>query len=345
MFFRRFILTSIATASVAVVVVSFTGVANFGSLSIPFVEPKVRHSLTGIEGDDAPVLVVKIDDTTYAHPQVGLRSADVIYIEQVEGGLSRLAAVFSSTIPDVVGPVRSARISDLELLAQYGRVGFAFSGAQKKLLPEIASANLIDVSANRFGPTFYSNAIDRNAPYAMMLKAPELIKESESRGNVFEKSRPIGWSFGDEPEGLIPIKSARVTWPAASYDVEWSEGEERWLLSHNGSPNLDNTGYQLGSPTFVVQLVAITNSEYRDKVGGITPFSATVGSGDCFLLRGGGYLPCRWSRPDPLSGTTFTDRTGAPINFAPGQIWIALTAAKPEFALAQSEDATSQASK
>jgi hypothetical protein len=64
-------------------------------------------------------LAVKIYDTAQAHPQAGLEDADIVYIEQVEGGLTRLAAIFSSTIPKVVGPVRSARISDIEILEQY----------------------------------------------------------------------------------------------------------------------------------------------------------------------------------------------------------------------------------
>jgi len=128
------------------------------------------NSLTGLPGKDGPILVVKIDDTSLAHPQVGLKIADVVYVEQVEGGLTRLAAVFSSTVPDVIGPVRSARISDIELFSQYGKIAFAFSGAQRKFLPVIASANLVDVGAMRFGPTYYANDANRISPYAMMLQ-------------------------------------------------------------------------------------------------------------------------------------------------------------------------------
>ena len=96
------------------------------------------NSISGRVGTDGPVLVVKVDDTTQAHPQIGLDKADLVYIEEVEGGLTRLAAVFSSEIPAQVGPVRSARISDIDLLSQYGHVAFAYSGAQSKMLPVIA---------------------------------------------------------------------------------------------------------------------------------------------------------------------------------------------------------------
>src|SRR4051794_7778966 len=87
--------------------------------------PATGHPFTGRPGvRNGPVLVVKIDNTRSAKPQRGLRSADIVYVEQVEGGLSRVMAVFSSTLPPQVGPVRSARISDLHILPQFGRPAF-----------------------------------------------------------------------------------------------------------------------------------------------------------------------------------------------------------------------------
>jgi hypothetical protein len=338
MFFKRFL----GAASVAVIGLAIYSLLPSRSLQFPFIDSGPVSSLTGIPGEDGPVLVVKLDDTTYAHPQVGLRSADVVYIEQVEGGLTRLAAVFSSKIPAQIGPVRSARISDLELLSQYGKVGFAYSGAQRLLLPEIAKANLFDVGANKFGPKFYSNDPARIAPYAMMLKASDLVSEATARGMQFASASPMGWSFGDAAPSLKKIKSAHVSWPASSYDVTWSNAESRWLLTHNGSQDVDDTGYVLGPSTFIVQIVSITDSIYHDKVGGVTPFSATVGEGDCYLLRDGGYIPCTWSRSAPESGTTFYDLDGSEIPFARGQIWFALTAKVPVFT---PQDATTSATK
>ena len=345
MSFKRLLITSIALLSLATVVVALLALIPGAKISLPFIKDVAVNSLTGLEGNDGPVLVVKIDDTTYAHPQVGLKGADLVYIEQVEGGLTRLAAVFSSKIPALVGPVRSARISDIELLAQYGKVGFAYSGAQRLLLPVIASANLYDVGANKFGPQFYYNDPARIAPYAMMLRAPELLVEAKTRGISPATSANMGWNFGDPAENLIAIKSAHISWPASSYDVKWSEKEERWLLDHNGKLNVDSTGYVLGPKTFIIQMVSISDSIYKDKVGGVTPFSATVGSGTCYLLRNGGYLPCLWNRPSEDSGTAFTDPSGEELTFEAGQIWFALTAKEPVFTRAGVQDATNTGSK
>lgn len=345
MFFKKFILWLLALASSAVVFIAAVSFISGEPLAIPFVKEGPTSSLTGLAGKDGPVVVVKIDDTTLAHPQVGLQSADVIYIEQVEGGLTRLAAVFSSKYPDLVGPVRSARISDIELMAQYGKVAFAYSGAQSKFRPVIEAANLFDIGANKYGPQFYFNDPERIAPYAMMVRLPELLTEAKSRGVTPVIAKNMGWNFGDAPEGLIRIEKAHVSWPASSYDANWSEKDDRWLLNHNGELNTDSTGFVLGAKTFVIQMVSITDSIYKDKVGGITPFSATVGEGACYLLRNGGYIPCRWSRPTEADGTRFTLLTGEEVTFERGQIWFALTSKEPVFSRVQSQDATSSASK
>ena len=116
MSFKRLFIALVALTTTCLLVFAFLQYSSTGKVGAFSIKEVEVNSLTGLPGSDGPVLAVKIDDTSYAHPQVGLRSADVIYIEQVEGGLTRLAALFSSNIPEKIGPIRSARISDLELL-------------------------------------------------------------------------------------------------------------------------------------------------------------------------------------------------------------------------------------
>ena len=345
MYFKRLFAVLVAMISVFVVIASMSEKISLPDLKLPLVDSGPKSPLTGLTADKGPVLVVKIDDTTFAHPQVGLRDADVVYIEQVEGGLTRLAAVFSSKIPNQIGPVRSARISDLELFAQYGKIGFAYSGAQRKLLPEIAAANLFDVGANRYGAKFYKNDPLRQSPYAMMLSAPELLAEASSRGAAIAHAKEMGWKFGDASPLAEKIDRIDISWPAGRYGATWSDKDNRWLLEHNGSADTDETGYQLGPENILVQMVSITDSIYKDKVGGVTPFSATVGSGNCFLLRDGSSLACKWSRTDSESGTTFTDINGKEIYFTPGQIWFALASKPPVISAQVVQDATKTMSK
>jgi len=291
----------------------------------------VTNVLSGREGANGPVLVVKIDDTTQAHPQIGLEDADIVYIEQVEGGLTRLAAVFSSVIPQRIGPVRSARISDIEIMSQFGRVAFAYSGAQRKLLPVIASANLQDLGAQRQSPTIFTTDPNRVQPYAMVLRADLLMQKVKDDAYQVDSAKSVGFKFGPLQEGGTETSKAVMHWPAATYSANWSVEENRWMLSHNNSVNLADSGIVLGPTTLVIQMVSITPSEYNDKVGGVTPFSQTVGTGKAYVLRDGQRFVTTWSRATADDGTTFSFADGTVMNFDPGQIWIALTDKEPDF--------------
>jgi len=331
MFFKKIAQLTLAALSIGVIVLAIFNPNNPILSKLTFLEDSPSNSISGLPGGDGPVLVVKIDDTRQAHPQIGLEDADIIYIEQVEGGLTRLAAIFSSSIPTHIGPVRSARISDIELLEQYGNVAFAYSGAQKKMRPVIEAANLEDLGAQRQSSTIYTTDPNRIQPYAMVLRADLLMQQVAEKILPIAVSKNMGWEFGDAPEGGIEIKSAHLSWPASSYDAHWSQEEERWLLDHSGEPNIAASGKRLGPVTLVIQLVSITDSIYKDKVGGVTPFSATVGEGRGYILRDGKAFEAIWSRENASSGTTWRTPNGEEIAFADGQIWVALTDKEPVF--------------
>jgi hypothetical protein len=334
MSFRKIV---IAALSVIIIGISsfyaFKPTVIFIAQKVKIIAPTQINSITGAPGVDGPVLVVKIDDTPPAHPQIGLEDADVVYIEQVEGGLTRLAAVFSSKIPSRIGPVRSARISDIELFAQYGHIAFAYSGSQKKLRPILSAASLQDLGAQSQSSTIYTTDPLRTPPTAMVLRADLLMQKIVEKGYDIVKSKNMGWSFGEAPDSGTAISSVVMHWPANSYIATWSELENRWLLSDRNGRDMSDSGKNLGPTTLVIQNVSITASEFHDKVGGVTPFSATVGSGTGYILRDGKSFQAIWSRPTAESGTQWSTPDGEGINFAPGQIWIALTDKAPTFTL------------
>jgi hypothetical protein len=291
------------------------------------------NSISGRVGLDGPILVVKIDDTYSARPQIGLEDADLVYIEQVEGGLTRLAAIFSSVIPANIGPVRSARLSDIDILAQYGKVIFAYSGAQRAMLTVVANSNVWDYGAQRQSPTIYTRDANRSAPYDMVLRGDLLLEKAKSDQRDIAISRSVGWSFGDAPEGGVPIDSVAIRWPSSKYEATWSKTEKRWLFSNGGVPDFADSGKQLGATTFVIQNVKMSDSIYRGSDGSYTPLSETVGTGTGYILRDGRSFKANWSRPTAESGTTWTLADGSEINFAAGSIWVALTDRKPAFTL------------
>ena len=322
MLFNRRITASLLALTV-------TLLSSCANISSPFgsnkPEPE-RNILTGEVGSNGKVFAVKFDDTTYSHPQEGVEAADVVFITQVEAGLTRLMGIYSSKYPEVLGPVRSARISDIDILAQFGKVGFIYSGSQTKLRPVLADANLVNLSAERNPPTIYFNDPERTAPYAMMVRLPLLLEKAE---NV-ELVKAVGWEHGEISEFALPVVDAKVNWPNASYGLIWDEELGKFKLKFDGRENLAKSGSPLGSNMMIVQLVRIHPSEYGDKFGGITPKSEVVGEGEAFLFRDGTVTKVRWSRASASSPTKWLLEDGKEAKFAPGQVWIFLTDKAPE---------------
>lgn len=119
------------------------------------------------------VTVVKIDDVAGARPATGLGSASVIYVEPVEGGLTRIAAVFGAHLPGVVGPVRSARPTDIGLLGQWGRPAFAYSGSAPQLRAALRSASLVNAAQSDVPRAYFRRSTHR-APHNLYVHPGQL---------------------------------------------------------------------------------------------------------------------------------------------------------------------------
>ncbi|MFF0057759.1 DUF3048 domain-containing protein [Streptomyces microflavus] len=279
--------------------------------------PESRSSSPSGWGTDAKVLAVKIDNVAPARPQTGLDQADIVYVEQVEAGLSRLLAVYSSELPPVIGPVRSARETDLELLRQFDRPVLAFSGAQSRLLPAIDRAHL-DAVPPSAAPRAYFRGPERPAPHNLFLR-PERIPYAASGTEAVEA---LGLRFGPAPPGGRAGESRTVRFPSARTTFTWSAERERWLVSMDGSPARTSEGGRLGAATVIVQDVTVRPSAFGDRSGNNTPFTETVGSGTAHVLRDGKAYEARWARPSADADTAFTTPDGERIDLASGPLWI-----------------------
>ncbi len=261
------------------------------------------------------VLAVKIDNIAAARPQTGLQSADLIYVIPVEGGLSRFMAVYSSHIPPVIGPVRSARQSDLDILRQFGRPAFAWSGATPHLVPFIERAPLVDLYALKVGG--YYRVGFRVAPENLYADPRTLLREAPNAS----EARDIGFRFGPLPAGGRVTQSMTVRYPATTFTFRWSARAGRWLVWMDGAPGEAAEGGQLGGKTVIIQYTRIATSRFEE-YGGRPPYAISTGSGKAVILRNGRAFTVHWSRPNLNSGTTFTLPDGKRMLFAPGQVWV-----------------------
>lgn len=263
------------------------------------------------------VVAVKIDNVAAARPQTGLGAAGIVYVEPVEGGLTRLLAVYAGELPEVVGPVRSARLTDVELLAQFGRPTLAYSGASRKVLPSLRGAQLVNASPGE-NPGAYFREPSRRAPHNLFLRTAELPEPAAAPANA-----PV--VVGPAPAGGASTTQHRVAFRAASFDFSWSPEDKRWLITMDGEPVTSTEAGRLSAATVVEQRVEVElGRSPADASGNPSPLARTVGSGEATILRDGMRFTGRWTRPTPDEPTRFETADGEPLPLAAGAIWVLL---------------------
>ncbi|MBL8779025.1 MAG: DUF3048 domain-containing protein [Acidimicrobiales bacterium] len=299
--------------------------------------------LTGLPSDDEarrtrPALVVKIDNNEGARPPVGINQADVVYEEEIEAGFTRFAAVFQSQDADPVGPIRSARISDIELLANLNRPLLAWSGANPVTASAIRSADLVDVGFDAVTDE-YDRATNRPAPSNLFATTTGLYAhagDARFAPALFQYDTDTATADATTttaPAGAVPsttvaaagaptpVAGGRVAFRSRDIAYVWDETRAGWVRFQDGTPYADDKN-EVAAPANVVFL-------YIDyvccpTVPG-TPEAQTVGEGDAAVFVDGHFIDARWSRPSAADVWNLTDKaTGQPVLLTPGRTWVEL---------------------
>ena len=292
----------------------------------PSPTPALVSNLTGLPVTKPNrVLALKVDNAPLARRfQVGLDKADVVYEEIAEAGLTRFLALYASQPAAKVGPIRSVRESDLELLRQYGRVLFGFSGGNKGVLRTVKAAPVVDVSYDVVPGAYTMRKGERRDAYNFYTSTDKLYA-TRPTGDV---EKPVGFTFG-------PLPAAAAASPAVSaVTVPWSDksttgfaydaNNKVWLRSNNGTPAMMSDGSRMRAGTVIVQYVPIRQSRYVDVAGSRTPYSVTVGGGKAEIFREGRKIVGQWVRPSATHGTRFVYAGGTDIPLKPGPVWVLL---------------------
>jgi hypothetical protein len=297
----------------------------------PAAEP--GYPLTGLPIDDParaqrPVLAVKIDNAEPrtgrgGRPQAGINPADVVYEEMVEGSVTRFLALFHSQDADPVGPVRSARTTDLHLMSPLGRPLFAWSGANAGVVAQVRGSDLVDVGHDAASRA-YRRAGDRPAPYNLMSSTGELWAAAPDE----ERPPPALFEYrdeGDDPGGQ-PVEAVRIVFGggpgSAPVDYRWDGAG--WARTQRDTPHVDADGQQVAPPNVVIQFTPYEEVQCCDASGFPIVEARLVGEGEAWILTGGRLIEARWTRPAEADVATFTTADGEPVRLTRGRTWVAV---------------------
>nr|WP_241681334.1 DUF3048 domain-containing protein [Pseudactinotalea terrae] len=283
----------------------------------------VTWPLTGVqtaEVADRPALNVKIENSAAARPQTGLGSADVVWEEMVEGGITRLVAVFHSQVPGTLGPIRSLRPMDAAISGPFGGL-FVFSGGQRQFVNQVAATGLTMISHDGGDAGFYRTS-DRAAPHNVYGSTDDFLAAGE--GLI---PPPPQFEFSRSPEDATALAGTAVSQVAISFpasDPGWTWDGETWLRTEGGQPATTTDSGQISAANVVVLRVQVRNSGARDPGGNPVPETILTGSGEAIVFTGGHKIEATWNKPEVGSVLTLTTADGEPVLLAPGNLWVEL---------------------
>ncbi|MGQ9910529.1 MAG: DUF3048 domain-containing protein [Candidatus Flexifilum sp.] len=328
----------------------------------PLVYPDGFNSLTGLPypNEEAMLrrnLIIKISNfPPVVRPQSGLNSADVVYEYEVEGGVTRFAAIYRSQTPQHVGPVRSGRLVDIELASMYQAL-LAYSGAsqpvQRLLFAQPWSYRIISPSIgdNCREAGFCRFPGDGLAfEHTLYANTALIWQRAEARG-INQPERARGFAFSDVPDpNGIPASQIAVDWYGEGNALwQWDETARRWVRFTDGLPHMDALdGEQVWADNLVIIEVPHENRPdlFEEESRSASQQINLWGTGRAYVLRDGQYYQGFWQRrcfyegnatPTPTpEGALVTERcpiqdgyalqliygNTTPIMLRPGRTWV-----------------------
>ncbi|MEX0705916.1 MAG: DUF3048 domain-containing protein [Nitriliruptoraceae bacterium] len=289
---------------------------------------------------DQPLLLVKIENTPQARPQTGLDHADVVIEEVVEFGITRFMVLFHSELPEIAGPIRSARPVDVDLVSAFGRSVFAYSGARAEVQALLSPTPVIRMADDAGDDSFF-RATERRAPHNLYLRPAQALEVAAIRDP--EPVPDIGFVFSDEPpagEDVCPVGAADCDDPGAAITVNMSstylsgweydatDGVYRRL--QNGQPFATSVPGQVGMSTAdrevgAANVVLLGTRHYIGPSGYPETDATTPVAGErAVILRDGRRYEARWVKAAQSDHIALQTVDGQPFPLKPGKTWLHL---------------------
>jgi len=267
-----------------------------------------------------PALSAKIDNHPAARPQVGLDETDIVFEELVEGGMTRYVAIWHSILPAEIGPVRSVRPMDPEIVSPFGGV-FAYSGGQQRFVDMMRAAPVYNAIHGQpdTAATFYRTGA-KVAPHNVLVKAQELIAEHLDKPappKQFDYAATVEESTAVVAGNPVAAMTTRFS-GFSSPSWEWDGTKGKFVrFQTNGAADSAASGNQIAATNVVVLFVGI------DVIEDI-PTTRLVSQGTGYVATGGSIVEVTWIKATAESPIVLTAKSGQPVLLGKGNTWIEL---------------------
>lgn len=269
-----------------------------------------------------PALSVKIDNHDEARPQIGLGRTDIVFEELVEGGITRYVAIWQSDVPELLGPVRSIRPMDPEIITPFGGI-VAYSGGQEQFVEMMMATPVVNAVFDYDDTGLFYRIDGYESPHDVVVKATELVGRHADLPQPAQQfayaATPAAASavVDGTPVSAINTRFSDARWPSWL----WDAAGQVYLRSQEGEPDRDSDDVQLAATNVIVMRVGI------DWSFGEVPKTVMLGSGEAWASSGGKTIHGTWTKDAAGSPIRLVDDNGVVIRLAEGNTWVELVPA------------------
>jgi hypothetical protein len=261
-------------------------------------------------------IVVKVSNDPGARPQSGLNQADIVF-EAWGAGPTRFAAIFHSQDAGYVGPIRSGRTQDVNLVGSFNRALFACSGGNRRVIDSLRSSDLFLITEG-FGPGWLLDP-NRKRPHKTFVDVAGLRTNAglDRVAPVTQfQYRAVGEAAtqGDVLAGIdLAIQQVDVSW-------RFDAAQGLYVRAQDGRDHVLGDDQQVTTENVVVMWTTYDPSVADSR----SPDGNSIGTNQLVVLTGGRVVSGTWARDDRLQPFRFADASGAPILLTPGRTFISM---------------------
>lgn len=287
-----------------------------------------RCHLSGGEvpsGVDAsrPAIAVKIENNPAAYPLSGLEDAEIVFEEEVEGGLTRFMAIYHCTDVKKAGPVRSARIVDPALMSPITLI-MANAGGNDIVRKALDKAGIIVIDEDAAGKAMTRVARPGVSLEHTLYGNTKLLRDIGQK--KFDDPPPGDlFAFGPPPSGGKKAKGVTLHFVASS-DITYRWNGSKWLRFQEGQPFRSEANGQITVDNLIIEQHTVNYSKTIVDAAGNPSIEIAdeIGSGTAFLFRDGMIFKGKWTRKSLDSPVVYTTTGGDVFTLHEGNTWIEL---------------------
>ena len=272
-----------------------------------------------------PALVAKIDNHPLGRPQTGLNKADIVFEENVEG-LTRFAAVFHSQGSNPVGPLRSGRTQDIDILGAYNKPLFVWSGGNGGVTQAINKSDLVNVGyLTSIGQGKYFRDKTYRAPHNLYSRTTDIWKLAPKTAIAPPQQFVYRTPSDATPATSLPAIGVKVKMDGVKVYWQWDPATRTYLRNSENTKRISEKEKDKDATIINATNVVILVVKYlRSKADPRSPEAQTIGTGNVVVLTNGEAIRGTWARSERTRSFVLTDAAGAVIKLTPGRTWVEL---------------------